>query len=80
MTGSASGGAKTAHIRLESGGKGGRVTEEEIINATPYDENATIREILLSGLWGIKVRAGGEGERRCDEEINNGLGAYQGRN
>lgn len=48
MTGSASGGAKTAHIRLESGGKGRWVAEEEIINGTVRLKNEYWEGFLCS--------------------------------
>lgn len=47
MTGSTSGGAKTAHLRLESGGKGGWVAKEEIVNYVLYDERMSMGVFLL---------------------------------
>ena len=58
MTGSTSGGTKTAHVRLESGGKGRWVAEEEIISGAPYDERMVIEEIFFSGVRGAKAELG----------------------
>lgn len=61
MTGSTSGGTKTAHLRLESGGKGGWVAKEEIVNDALYDERMS-KGFFFSEFWGAKFRvSGGQG-------------------